>query len=629
MNAEGPELRELRQLIARLCDGELDEAGYRRVEELVHGNPAALQLYIDYVLLQGELHWAGGRSSLPAPALFQSEFTEQETGERGAACEQAEGTARRAAHSLNTWQNARSAKASRRRPLVGAAVAAGLLIAAGLWRLGLNGDDAAINPAATAVVAELRSGAGCQWGGKNSKLADGAKLPAGTKLELTAGVARFTFTQGATVLVESPARFSLVSGTALRLEHGNVAVRANGPAKEFTVFSRDASIVDLGTTFAVHCDEQNPTEVDVLEGAVEVVPKKAPQKGRVLEMGANAQISNTGKSVSLIAQREGEYPFTKLVEELWSDIRRDEPDSSAAAAGGDAVVADFTQNKPGNIDTFYAAKRGHGWLTPWVATGNPTGRIQPDDSGFGSQNPYLNVHFERSYERTIAREYGSYAEFNPSEPHVISWRWRLDGDAKVFNGDFQDRATFYGNPFFRRGSWPTNSWLIGVVSGDEVTTGGPGASTEWLKRKYGASTDADGWADGPRRVHGNHWYFFDSKEAGLAGAVFDRRNMIDTGMPIKFNVIYHFAIAVYPQEARYDAAIRDDERTVVRTGLSFRSRDTAPANVVHFAARVNEPTEELAFSLDSVRIQPLKSGTIHQQLEAGNDDKQSKQETQK
>ncbi len=37
--------------------------------------------------------------------------------------------------------------------------------------------------------------------------------------------------------------------------------------------------------------------------------------------------------------------------------------------------------------------------------------------------------------------------------------------------------------------------------------------------------------------------------------------MIDTGMSLKSGVIYSFAVAVYPDIAKYDVAIRDDVTT--------------------------------------------------------------------
>jgi hypothetical protein len=599
-------LMELRALVARLCDGELDPQGYGRIEELVRGNPAARQLYIDYLLLQGELHWAGGQSSAPAPGAVRAEYA--------------------ASASIDVEPARPIARQRRRWPLVGVAVAAGLLVAAVWLFRGGNSQRAATSvapPARLAAVAELRSGANCVWGGASATMTDGMKLFAGQDLELTDGVARFAFAKGATVLVESPAKFELISATSLRLLKGNVAVRANGPAKEFVVLSRDAAIVDRGTSFAVHCDDDSATEVEVVEGAVEVFPRRDPDQGNVLEMGTNVRIGQQGKGIALVAARPEEYPFTKLIEELWRDIRT-APSDAAAAPAGDTIEADFGDDKPGSVDTFYAAAPGLGWLTPWVASGNPTGKILRDETGFGEDNPYLSVRFKRSYERAIAREYGPRAGFDPSEPHVITWRWRLDGNFDQFGDSFRDRVTFCGNPYFRRSSWPTNSWLIGVAGADEVSSTRTGASTEWLKRKHRSSSDDDASTDGPRHVFAKNWYLFDNKSGGLSGAVFDRRNMIDTGLKLKTGVIYHFAIAVYPQQARYDAAIRDDEKTFVHTGLSFRSRESAPANVIHFALNVSRANDDLSYSLDSIRIRPIKSGGVREQLEYNEEEDSSK-----
>ena len=178
---------------------------------------------------------------------------------------------------------------------------------------------------------------------------------------------------------------------------------------------------------------------------------------------------------------------------------------------------------------------------------------------------------------------------------------------------------FYGNPFFRRNSWPTNSWLIGVASVDEPS-GRRRSSNEWLQRERGFRPEEIEFASTPRRVFPKRWYFFNSREDGAAGSVFDKRNMVDTGMQLKFGVIYHFAVAIYPQERRYDAAIRDDEQTVVRTGLHFRDREAADANVFHATVSADHPTDELGFTLDSVRVQPLKDLDIKQQLQNGDAD---------
>jgi hypothetical protein len=55
-------LEELRGLLGQLCEGSLDGPGYRRIETLVRSGPAARQLYIETILLHGELRWASVKS---------------------------------------------------------------------------------------------------------------------------------------------------------------------------------------------------------------------------------------------------------------------------------------------------------------------------------------------------------------------------------------------------------------------------------------------------------------------------------------------------------------------------------------------------------------------------------------
>jgi hypothetical protein len=631
MNERDESLNELSRLLTRLCDGELDADGFRRVEELVRGNAEARQLYMNYLLLDGELRWAGGTPNVQAPVQLQPELAAaaDSVGGEAVLASVANGAMGLQVGQIDSRQGFRAR--SRGLLLAVIALAAALLVMASRW---FGPDDSEhplaqqpvglgtpALPAITAdesqiAIAELRSNEGCRWGGEGAELVRGTQLYAGQELELVEGVARFAFAKGATVLVESPAKFQLSSATSLRLMHGNVAVRAQGPVKDFIVYSRDASIVDLGTSFAVHADEINATEVEVLEGTVVVVPENNPKKRRVLEMGASVQIDSAGNSVSPMARRPDDYRFTNLIEQLWGDVRV-APEASVSPDGkaDDVVEANFTDRMPGAIDTFYAAKRGDGWLTPWVASGNPQGRILSDDASFGAGNPFLSVKFNGAYERAIAREYGARLGFDPNLPHVISWRWRLNGKSSRVEQHFFDRVTFYGNPFFRRSSWPTNSWLIGVVGGDEDPKSSSQPSTRFLKSMHGAAGLNDESLNGPRQVHAQRWYFFDNRSGGVSGAVFDRHNMVDTGMTIKANVLYHFAVAIYPQEAKYDAAIRDDEQTVVRTGLAFRSRETVPANVIHFTMHATKANDKRSFSLDSVHIEPLSNTSLREQLE--------------
>lgn len=437
------------------------------------------------------------------------------------------------------------------------------------------------------AVAKLQSNRHCVWAGERDSLAEGTALFSGERFELLEGIAGLNFGSGATVLVESPADFEVSTSNSLRLHSGTVVVRANGAVKDFIVASPDASIVDLGTSFGVHYDKSNGTEVEVFEGAVEVYPDETQPSGqRVLGIGASARVARHGneKSVDTVASEVDR--FANLLELLWADMSQ--PAGGTDDQGG-AVVAEFSDAPiPGTVDTFYGAVRGRGWLTPWVAAGNPTAHISTEDPLSGPDNPYLRLRFYRSYERAIARQYGERAGFDPTKPHVISWRWRFDGNLDHFGSDFWDRVYFYSNPHFRRNSWPTNGWLIGVAGGDDP------------KNK--------------RQVFPKRWYAFDGHD-GQRGKDFDKRNMVDTGMELKAGVIYRFAVVVYPEIGRYDVAIRDDKTTFTKTGLRFRNPELTTSNVIHFGASANTPTDDFSFSVDSIRIEPLEKGGIQDHVQ--------------
>lgn len=600
---------EMRALLARLCDGELDESGYHRIEELVHADIGARQLYIETLLLHSELQWTYSRSAGSPVAHLSTIGEEMELVTR---LGENEATRRTSAATLSN---------SRRwRLRASVAAAAGIILAATWFLSGVGDSNRGSGSRPQVAVATLAAQESCVWSGEKASLVDGESLYRGQRLELERGLARLSFSGGATVLVESPAAVQMLSEKSLRLEHGSVAVRANGPVKDFVVVSPDATIVDLGTSFAVHYDETNATEVEVFEGLVEVFPESTPAKGHVLEMGTNASVGPTSDAVKLVATPPEESPFTSLLRHLWADLRAPEESSDRQQASlNDCVEAEFSDaldEKP--VDAFYNTRPGRGWLTPWVATGNPTGEIVSDDRAFGLNNPYLNLRFQRSYERTIAREYGRWGKVDPSQPHVISWRWRLEGDANGYADTFYDRVAFYGNPFFRRNSWPTNSWLIGIAGADEdaarASESEMQTSNRFLRDTRGLQVGQMGFSGDPRRVFPRHWFFFNSNDNTAAGAMFDRRNMVDTGMELKFDVVYTFAVAVYPEQKRYDAAICDDKQSFVHTGMWYRNRDSEPANVFHAMVMTNEPARDLGFSLDSLHVQPLEGTDLRQHL---------------
>ncbi len=109
----------------------------------------------------------------------------------------------------------------------------------------------------------------CEWGQRPLR---GGELLAGDVLDLRSGLAEIRFSSGATVILEGPVHFTCDQANSGTLTHGKLAARIDEPrAKGFTVQTPHASIVDLGTEFAVEVDDDGGADVHVFEGTVEAV----------------------------------------------------------------------------------------------------------------------------------------------------------------------------------------------------------------------------------------------------------------------------------------------------------------------------------------------------------------------
>src|SRR5690606_3888333 len=71
---------------------------------------------------------------------------------------------------------------------------------------------------------------------------------------------------------------------------------------------------------------------------------------------------------------------------------------------------------------------------------------------------------------------------------------------------------------------------------------------------------------------------------------------------------------LYPETRQYDAIIQDDEKTFVRAGLHFRSRSGLQGKVVHFGVGSDHLDGDASFSVDSIRIEPLRPDLIPRDL---------------
>lgn len=129
--------------------------------------------------------------------------------------------------------------------------------------------QAAFDAAAQSPVATLVSGAGCRWKGEGRPLTSGSPLLPGA-LRLASGVAEILLADGATVVLEGPANFNLETRNRGYLHRGKLVAIVPPRAIGFTVETDTATVVDLGTEFGIEVSKAGTTDVQVLQGSVDV-----------------------------------------------------------------------------------------------------------------------------------------------------------------------------------------------------------------------------------------------------------------------------------------------------------------------------------------------------------------------
>ncbi len=143
------------------------------------------------------------------------------------------------------------------------ALAAGVLLF--LWLR-----DAQPQHGTTVHVAHLRAVDGARWSnGGSYQVNDG--LPPG-ELKLAAGNATIVFGDGAEVTLQAPARFSLISSGSSQLHVGRMDAVVPESAQGFEVLIPSGVVVDMGTAFSVHVDDEEMvvSRIEVTQGIVTV-----------------------------------------------------------------------------------------------------------------------------------------------------------------------------------------------------------------------------------------------------------------------------------------------------------------------------------------------------------------------
>ncbi len=85
---------------------------------------------------------------------------------------------------------------------------------------------------------------------------------------LQAGLVEIEYPSGAVLVMQAPATFELVSAECLRLEDGRLSAHIPETATGFRIDSPGATVIDVGTDFAVQAIRDQESEVHVFNGEV-------------------------------------------------------------------------------------------------------------------------------------------------------------------------------------------------------------------------------------------------------------------------------------------------------------------------------------------------------------------------
>jgi len=378
-----PERNRVLRLLGDLCNGQLDGQDERWLQQALTDSAEVRAMYMDYMAMDACLASEGTALAQTVPASLSSEYVEEPI--RDGSLDN--GSVRQDSSDGRTPIGVAAVLAelesNRRHVFAGTsgwALAASLACVVGLVSLfsfGLgrtNQRDTAesvVGPrsAQERVLARITGTQNCLWQqATNQPIGYGTELVAGQELNLLEGLAEITFQDGATVLLESPARFVVGAPHEVQLLEGRLAAVVPTPSRGFRVQTRSLDVFDVGTEFALVAKGSGTSEVHVFNGLLQadVLDSDGRPRSRLqLNASEAARVSTVSTSV-VEFPADGSAFVRSLV-------------SSTGPQDGLLAYEGFDYPE-GPLD---AQNGGFGWAGPWFSI-SADDEAGPDSNRVGS-----------------------------------------------------------------------------------------------------------------------------------------------------------------------------------------------------------------------------------------------------
>lgn len=350
---------ELQHLLSALCDNEITDDQYNRLEELLGTDQQCKRTYIQYMELHSALLLAG-KDNVLLPYSSKDDFV-CDIGNHTTVAPEGTTPSEMAGPQARSTQNI-STIAYRYFLVAVATLLATVLVQVFWWRPadnkhGKNAVDKTNGQAvqsATPFVATLRDAVDCVWEKPASAPQVGARLAAG-EMNLPKGIVYVQFDSGPEIVVEGPAELRLDSSTAATLLSGKVVLRADESAAPFDLHTPMSTLAEVGTEFAISVT-RDTEEIHVFEGEVRRTPKSASH-------GNMAENLKAGEARHYVAKSANSSKSTlcdpkKFVRHVGNSGPRPE-------APAELWVYEGFDYRSQNMMAMGKANGGIGWFGPW------------------------------------------------------------------------------------------------------------------------------------------------------------------------------------------------------------------------------------------------------------------------
>ena len=202
-------------------------------------------------------------------------------------------------------------------------------------------------PKISTPVATLQDQIGVKWGSLSDKLETGDLILTNQPAYIIEeGIVKIKYDQGVDVLIEGPAEFQILADDRIGLTYGKVYSKVQREAIGFSVYTPSTKIIDLGTEFGVHAQNNGDTKLYVVKGKTALVAGDGDDR-------ASVEVTrNSAKYISGDTHKISDIPYNSqfFVRDLnggkyaWRGENIELASLIAGGNGFEPVLADDTLN---------------------------------------------------------------------------------------------------------------------------------------------------------------------------------------------------------------------------------------------------------------------------------------------